>query len=79
MSDTTWFFGIRNGVTICYGKESFDWGIEIDESQLPVNWELIFNERRLGYVDGVFEEFPEYVIGYENGEYIFEEVEDATP
>jgi hypothetical protein len=29
--------------------------------------------------DGVFEEFPEYVIGYKDGEYIFEEVEDAAP
>ena len=56
MSDTTWFFGVRDGVVICYGKESFDWGIEANESQLPANWELTFNDRRLGYVDGAFVE-----------------------
>lgn len=60
MSTNTWFFGIRDGVAICYGKESFDWGIEVSESELPENWETIFNDRRLGYVNGSFVEldFP---------------------
>ena len=79
MSDTKWFFGIKRGLAISYGKDPFDWGIEVDESELPDGWELIFNQGRLGYVNGVFEEFPEYVIGYENGEYIFLEVEDVAP
>lgn len=50
-----------DGLIVSYGNDEFPGSTFIDASSFPDNWGHIFSQSKLGYVDGTFFVFDDYI------------------